>query len=681
MNTSSSQIPVVEKRRPKFASIPHSKWLEYGGLAIVLLLAAYLLFTNLNAIGYGNTYYTAAIKAMLQSWHNFFFVAAEPGGSVTVDKPPVGFWLEAISAFIFGVNGFAVVLPQILAGLGSIVVLYHLIRRKYGTVAGLLAGLALAITPVAIATERNNTIDSTLVFTLLLAAWAFIKATESRQMRYMLLGAFLVGIGFNIKMLEAYLPLPAFYALYFVGSADKVWSKLGKLALTSLLLLGVSFSWAVAVDLTPSNQRPYVGSSGDNSEMSLIFGYNGIDRLLGMFIRRQASTSSSLASLFTGSSSSNSGYGLVQIPFGGGPGGGGGFDGGDGGRGGGFPGGGGGGAGGFNIGQPGVLRLFTYPLANEASWLLPFAILGGLLVAFRNRLRWPLDSQHQDLVLWGGWLLTVVVFFSIAGFFHEYYLLTMAAPLAALVAIGAIGLWQVFRQRPWLGFGLLLVGSGCTLLFQSYAANLYIRSAWWLPYAAGLLGVGLAVMLVGWLLKLSPVRVAGIACMMTALLITPGIWSYLTNRAASNQTLPTAYMGSSGSSGGFTGGFGGDQVGVNQALLTYLEQNTQGMRYMLAVDSSMQGAGYVIATGRGVLYMGGFGGADNVVNSTDLANLVAAHQLRYIELGGFGGGGGNSFSDISSWVSSNCKVVQNVSAGNSFGRGFGGAGGLYDCGS
>ncbi|HEY1013805.1 MAG TPA: glycosyltransferase family 39 protein [Herpetosiphonaceae bacterium] len=226
------------------------------GLIGIVLLGAALRFANMDAIGQANTYYTAAVESMLQSWRNFFFVAAEPGGSVSVDKPPVGLWLQALSGWMFGVNGFAMVLPQILAGLASIVLLYHLVRRWFGAGAGLLAALALALTPVAIAVERNNTPDGTLIFVLLLAAWAFIKATETGRLRHLLLGAALVGVGFNIKMLQAFLPLPAFYALYFFG-AELGWGrKLAQLAAATLVLIPVSLSWAVAVDLTPADQRP-----------------------------------------------------------------------------------------------------------------------------------------------------------------------------------------------------------------------------------------------------------------------------------------------------------------------------------------------------------------------------------------------------------------------------------------
>jgi 4-amino-4-deoxy-L-arabinose transferase-like glycosyltransferase len=201
-----TRVPAARKT----LQIPRERILPLAALAAIVILAARLRFANLEAIGYGNTYYSAAVKSMLQSWHNFFFVAAEPGGSVSVDKPPLGLWLQAISAYFLGVSGFAVVLPEIIAGLLSVVLVYHLVRRSFGDVAGLLAGLVLAITPVVIATDRNNTIDSTLIFTLLLAAWAFIKATEIGKLRHLLLGAALVDIGFNIKMLQAYLPCRPF---------------------------------------------------------------------------------------------------------------------------------------------------------------------------------------------------------------------------------------------------------------------------------------------------------------------------------------------------------------------------------------------------------------------------------------------------------------------------------------
>lgn len=663
--------------------VPSERNLRWISLAAIVLLAAFLRFANFSAIGYGNIYYTAAVKSMLQSWHNFFFVAAEPGGSVSLDKPPVGFWLQAISAYFLGVNGFAVVLPQIIAGLVSIVVVYHLVRRSFGTVAGLLAALALAVTPIVIATDRNNTIDSTLILTLLLAAWAFIKATETRKLRFLLIGAALIGIGFNIKMLEAYLPLPAFFALYFLGSAEGLWRKVGKLAVASMLLLVVSFSWAVAVDLTPANQRPYVGGSSTNSELNLIVGYNGVERLLGMFGRRGLASSGQNGQQFRAFPNGGS----PQDSLGGGfPGGSSGFQPRDDGtrlNGQGMPGGGPGGA--FNIGQPGTLRLFTAPLNKEMSWLLPFGILGALLLTFRKRLRWPIEPEHQAVILWGGWLVTAGIFFSVAGFFHEYYLSTMASPLAALVGIGGTNLWQLRERHPWAASGLLLVGAGGTLAFQYYIAQSFSSNVWWLPLAVALLAIGIVLLAMEAVNQIPYLGAAAFACVVAAMLLTPGIWSGLTTFSATDQTLPAAYGGQSfqrGLARGFNLAGSNDQNGlqVNQALLAYLQQNTQGMKYLLAVPSSHDGDGYILATGRPVLLMGGFSGQDQVVTATDLARLVSEGQLRYVLLGG--GMPGYQSGGISSWVTSTCQAISVPSAStNGAGRGFGlGVGErLYDC--
>ncbi len=663
-----------EGEQPQTGSMSRERVLPLAALAAIVVLAVVLRFANLSSLGYINHYYSAAVQSMLQSWHNFFFVAAEPGGSVSVDKPPVGLWLQAASALVFGVNTFGLLLPQILAGIASVIVLYHLVRRSFGAPAGLIAALALAVTPVVVATDRNNTIDSTLILTMLLAAWAFIKATETGHLRYLLLGALTVGIGFNIKMLEAYLPLPAFYALYFLGAKTSLWRKIGSLVLATVLLLGVSLSWAVAVDLTPASQRPYVGSSGDNSEMSLIIGYNGVERLLGMF--RGRSGGFSLNNLFqsqpnTGSSllpqapGGNGGF-PPQLPGSGGPGqgrpgGSGGFTppGGFGGNRQGFNGFGrvgfAGGGGMFNTGQAGPLRLFIPPLSNQVSWLLPLGILAALLLLFGTRLTWPLSGEHPALVLWGGWLLTEAVFFSIAGFFHEYYLSVMGAPLAALVAIGAVRLWRAGAGRPWLAAVALIAAGAATLAFQFRTAAAFISAIPWQPIAWALAGAAAVILIVAAARRAKLASAAGYACMLAATLLTPGIWSGLTIRYPStNQSLPAAYSGGEvrlANSGG---------LNVNQALIDYLAPRTSGMKYLMAVPSSMQGADYVLATGRPVLYMGGFMGQDAVLTSASLAQLVSSGQLRYIyydarSRGGFGGLG--SQSSVAGWVSQHCTTV------------------------
>ena len=651
--------------------------IRLAAIAAVILLAAILRFANLQALGYANHYYAAAVESMLKSWHNFFFVAAEPGGAVSVDKPPLGLWIQAISAAVFGVNTFGLLLPEIAAGILSVAVVYHLVRRSFGTVAGLLAALVLAITPVTIATDRNNTIDSMLILTLLLAAWSFIIATESRRRRFLLLGAVLVGLAFNIKMLEAFLPLPAFYALYLLGSSERLRNKLINLALATVVLLAVAFSWASVVELTPADQRPYVGSSGTNSVFNLIFGYNGVDRLVGMNGSNNLFGGGTMGGGMNGGpgggNNGNQGFqpgtqapsnqGPGETPPGGGP------DGSS--RGNGGPGqqdgqrtaGGPGGQRPSNFGRSNngatgtvstVFRLFHTPLSKEVSWLLPFGLFGIGMLVFGLRLRWPLTRKHRAAVLWGGWLITCVVFFTIAGFYHEYYLSIMGPPLAALVGIGAVRLWRLSKRQPWWAFALLLVASAATLALQVNTINAYVKDAWWLPIMLALMVIGI----VGYIATTLVRRwrrglAAGFACIMAALLITPGIWSgYTVAYASSNQSLPAAYSGQ-------TSGLGGaSSAQVNQELLSYLQANTQGMKYLMAVPSSMQGSDYILATGRPVLYMGGFMGQDKVLTTEKLATLVANGELRFIYEGGGGGGLNGGQSDITQWVSSNCKLVE-----------------------
>src|SRR3954454_14248618 len=195
----------------KLASTP--PWQRLA-LEAVLILSAFLNLFRLTSLGYSNTYYAAAVKDMLTSWHNFFFVSFD-AGFVTVDKPPLGLWIQAASAELFGFHGWSLLLPQALAGVLSVALLYHLVSRAFGPVAGILAALVLAVTPIAVAVERTNNSDGLLVLTVLVGAWAVIRAVETGRLRWLLVGAVMVGVGFNIKMLEAFLVLPAFYLLYF----------------------------------------------------------------------------------------------------------------------------------------------------------------------------------------------------------------------------------------------------------------------------------------------------------------------------------------------------------------------------------------------------------------------------------------------------------------------------------
>src|SRR5947199_4807552 len=281
MAETSATITQAEPEYPTEQRV-QKRFLVWHRLALVgiTLISVFMNFFQLGKNGFGS-YYPPAVRSMMDNWHNFFFASYDPGGFVTIDKPPVGFWFQVASARLFGFTPFSVLLPQALAGVLSVLLLYYLVQRHFGVVAGLLAALALALSPISILTNRNITIDSTLALTLLVGAWAVLRAAETGRLRWLLLAAGIVGIGFNIKMLEAYLVVPAFGLLYLLAAPRSIWKRIGHLALAGLLLIVVSFSWIGAEDSTPASQRPYVGSTQNNSEISLALGYNGIQRLLG----------------------------------------------------------------------------------------------------------------------------------------------------------------------------------------------------------------------------------------------------------------------------------------------------------------------------------------------------------------------------------------------------------------
>src|SRR5215210_573507 len=203
MPRSRDQDPLLWPARIRAQATVHRDRLA---LTAILALSAFVNLFQLTNEGYGNTYYAATVKNMLTSWRNFFFVSFD-AGFVTVDKPPLGFWIQAASAKVFGFHAWSILLPQAIAGVLSVGLLYQLVRRACGPVAGLLAALTLALTPISIAISRHNNLEGLLVLDLLLAAWAFVLAAETGRLRLLLLGAVLVGLGFNIKMMEAFLVL------------------------------------------------------------------------------------------------------------------------------------------------------------------------------------------------------------------------------------------------------------------------------------------------------------------------------------------------------------------------------------------------------------------------------------------------------------------------------------------
>ncbi|MGD9572993.1 MAG: glycosyltransferase family 39 protein [Thermoleophilia bacterium] len=545
-------------------------------LAAVLALAALLNLRQLDLNGWGNEYYSAAVRSMTESWSGFLFASFDPGGLVAVDKTPLALWVQALSARVFGYSEAAVMLPQAVAGVASVGVLYLLVREPWGRMAGMAAALCLAVSPVSVAVARDNNPDALLILLLLLAALAGSRAVRSGRPRTLVLAGALVGLAVLTKMLLSLVIVPALVAAYLVAGPHPWRRAVLHLAAAGGATVAVAGAWVTAVLLTPSGSRPWVGSTSDDSILSLLLGYNGVGRVAGQ----------------TGGTST----------------------------------GGMGGGGGAFSGEPGLWRLLNGSLGDQIAWLLPLALAAGvsLILALRRR---PDRARLGALVLMGGWFATAAVVLSAAGgIVHTYYVALLAPPLCGLVGAGVPSLWEDARRGgswPLLPLGAL----GLTLLVQ---LNLLGRAEW-LPWLAPLVAV--TVLAGGAALATGRLAMAGLAVAVAGLLAAPLAWSASTSMGAVDGVFPGAgpryVAGLTADDGGARGGFAGSSTAE---VLAWAEANDPGSVHALIVADEQTAAPLIIDGGR-VAAMGGFTGRETVIAPDRLAALVASGEARYFLLG------------------------------------------------
>jgi len=650
-----------------------------AGVSLIALLAAFLNGFKIWTDHYANTYYTMAVGSMLQSFRNFFFASLDSAGSVTVDKPPLTFWIQAASARLFGLHGWSVILPQALAGVGSVLLLYAMVAPTYGKTAGRIAALAMATTPVAAAVARTNNIDAMLVFTLLLASRILFKAARNGRIGTAMLAFAVVGLAFNMKMLQAYMVLPAFYLFYIVAAKAGWRRKIGHLAAATAVLLAVSLAWAVAVDSIPADKRPYIGSSSTNSVLELAFGYNGIDRLTGHSGRDGGGgfpggmMRPDVDGLQPGQGRSGPAAGDGGIRQGRPPG----FGDGDG-RGsagrflgagrdrlngpqsfryGGFNGPGGLGGSMFRIGRKGPFRLFQSDLSGQASWLLPFAgfALVGLFAGWRPR---SYTRKHREALFWLAWLLPVAGFFSVAGFFHPYYLIMLAPPVAALTGAGWSELWRHCRERSgwkaWLLPAAVLATAGLAWHIVHPYDN-RIGSGWSVGILAG--GILVAAVL-AFIPRFDgrPARIAA-ACALLVLFTGPLYWAATPIVYGQSSQLPAAGPDAADERGGMgrpTAGAGESGSSLNEHALEWLKSHNTGETYLFAATDYETAAPYIIDAGEKVISLSGFSGRDPAYTVDELEQLVASGKVKYFMVGG---GRGNP--ELASWIEKHGTVIPN----------------------
>jgi 4-amino-4-deoxy-L-arabinose transferase-like glycosyltransferase len=478
---------------------------ELGGLiAIAALLNLWALGRN----GWANTYYSGAVRSMASSWHNFLYASLDPSGVMTVDKPPLSLWVQALSVRVFGFHPLAILVPQALIGVASVVLVYDLVRRPFGRIGGFVAGLVLATTPIAVAMSRDNNPDALLTLCCLAAVWFAARGFEDGRTRWLVLSGVAVGLGFETKMLVALVVVPAIALTWLWVSPHGRGRRdaLMQLLYGGAAMLVVGGAWPLLVALTPAGSRPWISGTSDNSILSLIFGYNGFGRVDGQL---------------------------------------------------GGPGGGLGGAGGVFAQATGPLRLLNASLGGQGGWLLGLALAGVVVVLIATRVR-RRDARTAWVVVVAGAFAVTAVLFSIAhGIFHPYYVVLLTPFTAALVGAGVATVIRGGVRVALAGPLALALGVACELVVRSdYSGHLE-----WMPIVLPLVcGAAVVPLLASSNRRL---HAAAMGVGVAALLVAPAAFAVDTLGYATNSTFPAGgpqWANSAASpfgGGGFGGGLGG----------------------------------------------------------------------------------------------------------------------------
>jgi 4-amino-4-deoxy-L-arabinose transferase-like glycosyltransferase len=685
-------------------------------LGAICVLAALLYAWGIGTAGWGNPYYSAAVKSMSASLTNFVFGSFDPLGVVTVDKPPMALWPMVASAAVFGYHGWSLLLPQVIEGVAAVFLLHRTVRLWAGEHVALLAALVFAVTPVTVAINRDTNPDTLMVLLLVAAAYALSRSLVSGKQCYntvshsrarrcatgwLLLAAVFLGLGFVTKMLQAWIVVPVFALAYLVGSPAPLRRRLLDVLGAGVVLLASSMWWVALVSFWPG-PKPYIGGSTDGSVLNLVIGYNGLGRILGRRAGRE----------LVGGAGMPGGFGAPGMPGGfGGPG---------------FGGPGrprGSGPGGDAVGGgSGLTRLFGEQVGGQISWLLPLCLLVLVAVAIAGVRQWRSGQASEPArragwMLWGGWLLLVgLVLSSAQGGFHSYYTTEMAPAVAAVTAAGVAAMWRHYR-RPG-GYRWLLLPAAVTLT-AGWAWVLVSRDiSWngWLRYAVVGAGIVAVVLLIAGRLSVGAswgmARVAAVLAVIT-LLAAPAVWSTATATAVAASGGAMAQAGPPPGSGfgfggaradrargvpaQFRGAMRGDLTAEQKNILAYAQANSAGSRITLAVDGgAMAAEAYLIYSDTMIIGMGGFSGQDPVPTVATLTQWVQQGQLRFVLTSG-SGPGGRDFGDRgpggrgtrggvsavrTQWVQQHCAVVNPASYGGAASNAAGPADRsevLYDC--
>ena len=562
------------------------RWERPAMVALLAATAAFWLF-GLSRNGWANSFYSAAVQAATRSWKALLFGSSDAGNSITVDKPPAGLWPMDISARVFGVSSWSILVPQVVLGVASVAVLYAIVSKRFGAAAGLIAGFVLAVTPVATLMFRYNNPDALLVFLIVAAAWALLRAVDDGRTRWLVCAGALTGLGFLTKQLQVMLVVPALVVTYLVAGPVRLRTRVWQLLAALAALVVAAGWWVLLVSVVPASQRPYVGGSTDNSFIELTFGYNGLSRLTGH--RPGASA---------------------------------GFSGGH----------------GFSFGShAGALRLFTGESGAQISWLLPAALIFaaiGLLWCGRAA---RTDAHRAQYLLWGGWLVVAGAVLSfMSGTFHDYYTVVLAPPVAALAGIGTTQLWmrRDSARLRWMLLALTAAGTAVwSWILLGRAPGFAPPLRWIVLIAGGAAAVALVAALRG---NASRFAVPAAALAAAAALAGPVAYSI--------QTVATAHAGGivnagpplpgarNGGRPGMPAGRewpGMGQTAVSAQIKQLLSDNAADYTWVAATNGANEAAGYQLGTGEAVMPIGGFSARDPAPTLAQFQRYVAEKHIHY----------------------------------------------------
>lgn len=569
-------------------------------------------------------YYGPAVRSMSSSWRSWWFGAVDPEGTITLDKLPGAFQLQALPARLFGFHHWSVLLPQVLAAVAAVCVLYGFVRRWHSPAAGLVAAAALATTPVVAVLARSQIPDMLLVTLLLIAAGAWHRAVTSGRLTPLLGCGILVGLAFGVKMTQAWALLPVFGVLHLVAAPNPLRTRVAHLALAGVTTLAASSTWIATMLLVPATDRPYIDGTVDNSPLTMVFGYNALSRF-------GVDHGASIGHARSG------GYVSHGVSL-------------------------------------GWKTMLSAPIATQAGWLYPLALLGLVAgLAWRWRAA-RTDQLRAGYLLWAGWLGVHAAAFTIGSMPHRYYVIAAASPVAALAGAGAVSLWS-WRERPLLRWVVPAAVAG-TAAWSWHLAAAYPKSLPWLPPAVLVSGtvatVGLAIVI--WRASSLPPRcgtarrpalrvavLTAAAVAAIAVFVGPTAWAVTTQDGV-------AATPASGAAGYRGGGRVGGASRRPSPLIRYLAAHRDGRRYLVAAQGSRLARHYTYA-GQTVLALGGYSGNVPFPTTGRLADLIAQRDVRFVQLGPYG----NRRSAIAAWVTSHCVPIEPAAYGQT------GDPSVYDC--